>query len=349
MTVRMRTAGLVVEVEADGPWADLAREACAGQELPSDALTPGADVRVRVTRSGDRAVTGEATRRPLARGAWSDGSTVVLADACSSGLDLTLTPAGDHLDVVATPRATWRHRALGVAAPDRRVLLYRAALLQYPALWWAGVRGLVPLHTSAAAVRETAMVIAGPGGVGKSTLLGTVDAAGGRPVSDNLCVTDGRTVHGLLEPARRDDATGRRMPHGRREGSWSRLEPSLEPSAIIVLRRGDRDSAVVRRISGPAAARELVGGTYSAGELRRYWAFAATAALGTGLGPAHPPVVAVCELLASDVPAFEVRLPRTPSLGLSELVDLLGTASADEDAAADGPVRLEPSGEVRRP
>ena len=100
-----------------------------------------------------------------------------------------------------------------------------------------------------------------------------------------------------------------------------------------MLRRGDRDSAVVRRISGPAAARELVGGTYSAGELRRYWAFAATAVNGY----IQPQI------------QFEVRLPRTPSLGLSELVDLLGTASADEDAAADGPGRLEPSGEVRRP
>jgi hypothetical protein len=345
MTVRMRSAGLVVEVTADGEWADLAREACAGQELPAGALAPSPDVRVRVVRPGGRLLDGSAALRPLARGAWSDGTTVVLADACSSGLDLALTPVADHLDVVATPQPTWRHRALGVAAPDRRVLLHRAALLQYPALWWAGVRGLVPLHTSAAAVRETALVVAGPGGVGKSTLLATVDAAGGTPVSDNLCVTDGRTVHGVLEPARRDDATGRRMPHGRREGSWPRLGTSLEPNAIVVLRRADQPSAVVRRLSPDAAARELVGGTYSAGELRRYWTFAATAALGTGLGPAHPPVVAVCELLASRVRAYELQLPNTPSLGLGELVDLLGTATGEED----DPAPLEPTEEVRQP
>lgn len=325
MKVRMRSAGLVVEVDAHGPWADLAREACAGQELTAVSGVASADVRVRIARDDSTPVGPRAALRPLTRGAWSDGSTVVMADACSSGLDLVLSPQGDHLQVLATPRPTWRHRVLGLAAPDRRVLLNRAALLQYPALWWAGVRGHVPLHTSAATVRDCALVFAGPGGVGKSTLLATVDAAGGVPVSDNLCVTDGRTVHGVLEPARRDDGTGRRMPHGRREGTWSRLGESLEPTAIIVLRRGQQADAVIHGISPAAAARELVGGTYAAGELRRYWAFAATAALGTGLGPVHPPVAAVCEELAARTSAFELHLPDTPSLGLSQVVDLLGS------------------------
>lgn len=324
MKVRMRSAGLVVEVDAHGPWADLAREACAGQELAAGSDDSGADVRVRIARHDSTPVSPPDALRPLTRGAWSDGSTVVIADACSSGLDLVLSPQGDHLQVLATPRPTWRHHALGLAAPDRRVLLNRAAVLQYPALWWAGVRGHVPLHTSAAGVGDSALVFAGPGGVGKSTLLATVDAAGGVPVSDNLCVTDGRTVHGVLEPPRRDEGSGRRMPHGRREGTWSRLAESVEPSAIIVLRRGQQADAVVRRIPPVAAARELVGGTYSAGELRRYWTFAATAALGTGLGPVHPPVAAVCDELAARTPAFELHLPPTPSLGLGQVVDLLG-------------------------
>lgn len=323
MKVRMRSAGLVVEVDAYGPWADLAREACAGQELAgAGAASP--DVRVRVARHDSRPPSPRAALRPLTRGAWSDGTTVVMADACSSGLDLELSPQGDHLQVVVFPRPTWRHHLLGLAAPDRRVLLHRAAVLQYPALWWAGVRGHVPLHTSAATVGSSALVFAGPGGVGKSTLLATVDAAGGVPVSDNLCVTDGRTVHGVLEPPRRDEGTGRRMPHGRREGIWSGLAESVEPTAIIVLRRGQQAEAVMHSIPPAAAARELVGGTYSAGELRRYWTFAATAALGTGLGPVHPPVAAVCDELASSARAFELHLPPTPSLGLRQVVDLLG-------------------------
>ena len=328
MKVRMRSAGLVVEVDAHGQWADLAREACAGQELPAGTDEARADVRVRISRHDNAPERPRAALRPLTRGAWSDGSTVVIADACSSGIDLVLTPEGDQLQVLATPRPTWRHHLLGLAAPDRRVLLHRAAVLQYPALWWAGVKGRVPLHTSAATVRDCALVFAGPGGVGKSTLLATVDVAGGCPVSDNLCVTDGQAVHGVLEPPRRDEGRGRRMPHGRREGTWSRLAESVEPTAIIVLRRGQQADAVINRIAPAAAARELVGGTYSAGELRRYWTFAATAALGTGLGPVHPPVAPVCDELAAGVPSFELHLPRTPSLGLGQVVDLL--AAVDE-------------------
>jgi hypothetical protein len=88
-----------------------------------------------------------------------------------------------------------------------------------------------------------------------------------------------------------------------------------------VLSRGDGDAAEVTPIDPDAAARELVGGTYAAGELRRYWAWAATLALGTGLGPAHPPVAAVADALAGSVPVLGVRLPRTAGTTLGEIVD----------------------------
>ena len=331
MKVRMRSAGMVVEVEADGSWAELALEACAGQEMSAGTSAAG-DVRIRIETGRTEPLARHDTLRPLTRGAWSDGSTVVMADACGSGLDLALVPHADHLEVIASPRPSWRHRVLGVAAPDRRVLLHRAAALQYPALWWAGVMGRVPLHASAATVRGCALVFAGPGGVGKSTLLATVDPATDVRVSDNLCVSDGREVHGVLEPARRDAGSGRRMPHGRREGPWSRLGESLEPRAIVVLRRGQQAAAApeLRRIQPASAARELVGGTYAAGELRRYWSFAATVGLGTGLGPVHPPVAAVCDELAARTSAFELHLPSPPSLSLRDVVDLV-EALAGED------------------
>jgi hypothetical protein len=70
------------------------------------------------------------------------------------------------------------------------------------------------------------------------------------------------------------------------------------------------------------AARALVAGTYAAGELRRYWAFAATLALGTGLGPAHPAIVGEAERLAQSVPCLEVMLPARPGTALAEIVDL---------------------------
>ena len=160
MSERMRTAGVVVDVDADTEyWLEVVREAWGGTE-PSAAdsrsprvdgdAAPAADVRVTLTRTG--ATEPGPRHRPLTRGAWSDGREVILLDACASGLDLTIHPTDSGLDVVVRPRPGWRHRALGALAPDRRVLLHRAVLVQYPAMWWAGVMGRVPLHVSAATV-----------------------------------------------------------------------------------------------------------------------------------------------------------------------------------------------------
>jgi hypothetical protein len=259
---------------------------------------------------------------------------VVLQDACSSGLDVVVRPHGEQLEVLVRPRPEWHHRVLGLAAPDRRVLLHRAVLVQYPALWWSGVLGRAPLHVSAATVDGYGLLVAGPGGVGKSTLIATLDPASGATVSDNLCATDGTTVHGLLEPARTvSSGPGRRMPHGRRESVWPRRVDAVVPDSIVVLRRGAGPSLVVTPLDPRTAARELVGGTYAAGELRRYWAFAATLALGTGLGPAHPPVAETARTLAETLPSHEVSLPR-PRAGTT-LGDVVTRVRALRSATAE--------------
>jgi hypothetical protein len=45
-----------------------------------------------------------------------------------------------------------------------------------------------------------------------------------------------------------------------------------------------------------------------AGELRRYWAFASTMALGTGVGEIHPRVDNVARTLAVGLPCWELTL-----------------------------------------
>lgn len=142
-------------------------------------------------------------------------------------------------------------------------------------------------------------------------------------MSDNLCVGDGVSVHGLLEPVRSDGGAGRRMPHGRRESPWVQRLDGLTVERILVLRRGTGLRAVVTPMHPASAARVLTAGTYAAGELRRYWAFAATLALGTGLGPAHPPLAQVAEQLCRSVPCVDVLLPSTPG---TRVVDLLAEA-----------------------
>ena len=339
MSERMRTAGVVVDVDADTEyWSEVVREAWGGPEpFPGARPLVGGDAAevpdVRVTLARTGATEPGPRHHPLTRGAWSDGREVILHDACASGLDLLVRPTDSGLDVVVRPRPGWRHRTLGVLAPDRRLLLHRAVVVQYPAMWWAGVMGRVPLHVSAATVGGVAVVLAGPGGVGKSTLVATLDGECDVPVSDNLCVSDGVAVHGLLEPVRALGGSGRRMPHGRRESSWACRVESVVPDAVVVLRRGDQTDPVVRRLGADSAARELVGGTYAAGELRRYWAFAATLALGTGRGPAHPPVASVAESLAHARRAYEVLLPSSPGVTLRDLVAQLRVSA---EPAVDG-------------
>jgi hypothetical protein len=57
-----------------------------------------------------------------------------------------------------------------------------------------------------------------------------------------------------------------------------------------------------------------------AGELRRYWAFAATLALGTGLGASHPPVQPLAQELSVRLPCLQVTLGDRQGAPLRELL-----------------------------
>ncbi|MDQ2755593.1 MAG: hypothetical protein M3Y71_03365 [Actinomycetota bacterium] len=342
MIVRARSCGLEIEVETDSPsWARVVDRALGGpmSRTPDErydgslggAVAP--DIRVRVESSTDAfSLPG---LRPVTRGACGDGSRVILVDACGSGLDLLVDPSSSGLTVTVRARPAVRHRALHLVDPARTELLWRAALLQYPALWWAGARhGAVPLHVSAARIGASGVVLAGPGGVGKSTLLHGLAPDDGIPVSDNLCTYESGLVHGLAEPVRVEAGVGRHqhhlrprlqrvtMPHGRVEQPWVVREPALWPSLLLVLSRGSEARTTVRPVSAEIAARTLTAGTYAAGELRRYWAFAATLALGTGLGPAHPAVDDRARRLTRQVRCAEVVLASRPDASLARIVDL---------------------------
>ena len=73
------------------------------------------------------------------------------------------------------------------------------------------------------------------------------------------------------------------MAYGRREVPLGGRVAAQVPDLIVVLRRGVRDQPEVRRCDAAAATRWLVAGTYMAGELRRFWSFAATLSAGTGV------------------------------------------------------------------
>jgi hypothetical protein len=363
----LRTGGEQVELACAHGWLSaVLEEGAAGELARPDGTRP--DVRVTVedtTRAFDTAGW-----ELMTRGAWRRPGRVIVRDACSSGLDLLVTAAGPTLDVVARWRPTAAGRAAAAVLRSRSRLLLRAVLLQYPVLWWSQRRGCAPLHASVCSITgsdipngsggtgQPAVLIAGPGGLGKSTLVNAELDRGGLATCDNLCVSDGSTAWGVVEPRRlavgdRDRGQGhdhslaelapwrgveggssplglaphgRRMPHGRREAPWLGRADGLVPDCVLILRRGEDRSPTVAPCAPRDAELSLVAGTYMAGELRRYWAFAATLALGTGAGDIHPTVAGTAATLCARLPCLRVTLADRPGTPLGALVhDWLNT------------------------
>jgi hypothetical protein len=315
MRAMMLQAGQRLSVDCPVTWlADLLTEACPDAWQPTNGQS--ADIELVVTDSDLSTTDGW---EPVTRGAFRRAGVVVLRNACGSGFDLRVR-AGERLRVEASWRPPRRDRLAAWVLHSRFHLLVRATLVQYPAMWWAGRLGQAPLHAAAVALGEAVPLLAGPGGIGRSTLLLGGLADGGQACADNLCVSDGRWVHGLVEPVRVEGGQGRRMPHGRRELALPSRVPSLAPDRLILLRRDDRQHPMVRPLDPVRACDMTVAGTYMAGELRRYWAFAATLALGTGVGSAHPPLGSVAWALAKRLPCWEIILGNKPSLGLRDLL-----------------------------
>ncbi|NIH83914.1 hypothetical protein [Amycolatopsis granulosa] len=317
MRAMMIQAGERLLADCPRGWvADLLTEACPGAWQPADGQPADIELSVVTGRKPFR-VTGAV---PLTRGAYRGAGAVVLTNACGSGFDLRVTAGADRLRVEARWRPPHRERVAARVLRSRFHLLARAALLQYPALWWAGRRGRVPVHAAAVTAAGTVPLLAGPGGMGRSTLLLDAVAGGEQACSDNLCVSDGDQVYGVVEPVRVEGGGGRRMAYGRRERGLPGRIGVLRPDRLVVLSRTGAGQPVVRPLAATAAAEALTAGTYMAGELRRYWAFAATLALGTGLGPAHPPVREVAVAMADRLPACEIVLGARPGAGLAELL-----------------------------
>jgi len=257
---------------------------------------------------------------PLTRTAWSGSGEVVIGDVCGSGFDVRMKQSGSRADFTVRWRPSASRSAARFGLPNRFRLLTREALVHYPALWWASVHGKAPLHAIACTVGGSVVLLAGPGGVGKSTLLQRELADGGRATSDNMSVADGRSVWGLVEPMRVQGDGGARTTHGRVEVTLRGRVPCLTPDQVVVVRRGEADAPAMHPCDPEEAIRSLVTGTYAAGELSRFWAYAATLAAGTGVGPVHPQVVEIARAFASRLDCFELRLARTPGARLSEMV-----------------------------
>jgi hypothetical protein len=324
--MRFASGGEVVAVRGELPWvsrliAGVTGGAATDSAAPTgSAPTEDAAPTVVVVVESSTAPFARDGLRPVTRGAYGDGQRTVLLDACGSGFDLSVV-AGEELAVTARYRPRLPIRAANLLLSQRFRLLAGQVLVHYPVLWRAGWRGRVPLHASVIRDERGSPLLAGPGGVGKSRLLVGALAAGAQATSDNLCCADAEHCFGLAEPVRTDGtgARGTRTSHGRVELALAVRVGALAPDRVVVLERGPRTEIVA--IKPDEAARALTAGTYAAGELRRYWAFAATLALSTGRGPAHPPIEAVAAGYTDRLPCVRARVGDGATLGTAQLYE----------------------------
>lgn len=270
------------------------------------ASRPGSDVTVSLDVETATARFDTARLTSVTRDCWSDGTRTVLANACGSGFDLQIEVTDAHLAVTARYRPPAPVRGLNTLTRRRFSLLAGQTLVHYPVLWRAGWRGRVPLHAGVLATTAGLPLLVGPSGVGKSTVIGAAVAEGAAATSDNLCCGDGSDCFGLAEPLRLTGGAARRTSHGRSDTELTGRVGSLMPDRVVVLARG-RETRI-EAAKPDDAARSLVAGTYAAGELRRYWQFAATLALATGRGPAHPPVHEVAAGYTDRLPCLRVQV-----------------------------------------
>jgi hypothetical protein len=255
--------------------------------------------------------------RPVTRDAWSDGTRTVLRNACGSGFDLQVTVSDQQLGVSARYRPSKSLLAANNLLRSRFRLLAGQTLIHYPALWRAGWRGRVPLHAGVLDTVAGLPLLAGPSGVGKSTVVAAAVAAGASATSDNLSCGDGAECFGVSEPRRLTGLGKARTSHGRSDASFTGRVASLSPDRVVVLERGQ--NTCVEAAKPDEAARALVAGTYAAGELRRYWQFAATLALATGVGPAHPAVSEVAAAYTDRLPCVRARIGDGDRISVAEL------------------------------
>ena len=317
------TAGERLHVECSLPWVmELVAEGAAG-ELRQ---VHGADGTLRVVVEADRHAFDTRGWQVLARGVWRRAHEIVIANACTAGFDLRLTHTPELAEFTFRWRPPRRERVASRLLRSRFHLLARAVLMQYPVLWWAGTRGRVPLHASAYGDGTSTPLLTAPSGVGRTTLVLAELEAGAQATADNLTVGDGTSVWSVVEPVRVEGGDGRRMPHGRQEAPLGQRASCLVPDCLVVLERGLEQPSLAT-CSADAAVRALVTSTYMAGELRRYWSFAATLAAGTGLGPPHPPITEVATTFAGKLPCFSYALGRAPGAGLSALLDAAKVAA----------------------
>jgi hypothetical protein len=220
-------------------------------------------------------------------------------------------------------------------------------LVYYPCFWWLEHERLChPIHAGGVRLPNGVVAMAGPSGVGKSTLVaGLACDPSARLLSDTFLLHKGATVRSVPEPLLLDQWSRgwlgggasalqpirHRYSLGRNGFHWpdDQLVAGGDVRLLVFPQRAT--SHYVRPLSPNQAQGRIRAGDLIVNDVRRYWAFASVLEV---LDP-NPLVQAREQSLAelvNTVPAFEVGLtadvPRSEMVGLID--HLLATAAVSD-------------------
>jgi hypothetical protein len=202
-------------------------------------------------------------------------------------------------------------------------------LVYYPCLWWLETRrGIHPIHAGAVATSQGGILLAGAGGVGKSTLtVALTTLRGTRWLSDTFVLHDQNRLYAMIEPILLDhwseqwvgeigiehlsDITEtRNYGYGRKA---FHMDPNLrarssEARLVLLPYRSARPT--VKRLTAHECAAKIRAYYEITGDLRRYWVLSAALAFLEGHTALAEHRFAALRSLVSRIPCYEIGFAR---------------------------------------
>lgn len=246
-------------------------------------------------------------------------------------------------------RLVYRRRLPALRQRRFTTLLYY--LLYYPCFWWLErTQGMHPIHAAGVELDGGILVLAGPSGVGKSTLsTGLAAAAGARFLSDTFLLHRGADTRPVREPLLLDawsrnwigedarllqpiawryclDRNGFHFPN-------ERLSAGGPAHLLLFPHRATRH--YVRPLSPSQAQGQIDAGNFLVNDLRRYWAFAAAMEM-LDPSPLGTSRVRSLESLVSAVPSYEIGF--THDMTRSQVTEIVATLEREVHGPVTGRV-----------
>jgi len=243
-------------------------------------------------------------------------------------------------------RLLYRRRLPALRQRRFTTLLYY--LLYYPCFWWLERHEhLHPIHAAGVEIDGGVVVLAGPSGVGKSTLsTGLASTPGAKLLSDTFLLHAGAATRPVREPLLLDAWSRSWIREGadllraiewryclNRNGfHWPQERLSVGGPARLLLFPHRALTHYVRPLSPAQAQGQIDAGNFIVNDLRRYWAFAAALEM-LDPSPLSGERAASLAALVAEVPRYELGI--TQEMTRSQIAEIIAALDTQTHARAN--------------